>query len=266
MLGAAKKQDQKTPIPTGEKERFLSQLNDFKGSIDLLKNLMAEMESAYQRAQDLLRSKLQEKEKMLEVQDWALQELEKSLSEKIQYLESQLSEKDNLLKIRDQELEALRSEMKPLAERLTELEAAYQRAETLRQNELRRREETVQVRDSAARELKDHLTGKIRDLGSQLSEKEELLKSRDQELEGLRFEVKVLTGKLAELESACQRAESLLQDEIRKREELIQVRNSVTRIRELKESLSAKSQDQRGSQANEKEENDPFEKLLSKRV
>jgi hypothetical protein len=100
-------------------------------------------------------------------------------------------------------------------------------------------------------------------LASQLTEKQELLKGRDEELGTLRSKVHQLTGRLAKIESAKERAESLLQDELKRREEMVQVRDSANRIRELRENLNAKIQD-RENQVEDKDYVGPFEILLAK--
>jgi chromosome segregation ATPase len=242
-----------------EKWGFLKELEDFKSSIDLLRDLMAEMQSSYERAENVLQEELKKKEEMLHTSDSAIEELEES----VHILRSQLSEKEALLKSRDGELEGLTSEVNDLTARLAEMETAKERADNLLQSELRRKEEMLQLRDSAARELKENLSARIRDLGTQLSEKEELLKTREGQLEVLRFESNALMGRLAETESAYKRTESLLQNELKKQEEILQVRDSATKIKELRENLSAQIQNQ-GSQPTEKKPPDPFEILLPK--
>jgi len=258
MLMAAKG-DSPGRAAIDEKWGFLKELEDFKSGIDLLRNLMAEMESAYAGGENVLQNELKKKEEMLGARDAAIRELEES----VHVLRTQLSETEGLLKRRDGDLEGLTSEVHDLTARLAEMEAARERADSLLQSELKRKEEMLELRDSAARELKDNLTAKIRDLGTHLSEKEELLKSRDGQVEGLRLEVNALMGRLAEMESAYKRAESLLQSEIKRNEEMLQVRDSAIRIKELRESLSAKIQNQE-SQPVEKKQPDPFEKLLPK--
>jgi chromosome segregation ATPase len=255
----AAKSDHSEREAVDEKWGFLKELEDFKSSIDLLRNLMAEMESSYEKAENVLQGELKRKEEMLHARDSAIKELEESVG----MLQPKLSEKEELLKRRDEELERLASEVNDLTARLAEMEAAKERADSLLQSELRRKEEMLQLRDSAARELKENLSAKIRDLGTQLGEKEELLKTREGQLEALRFEVNALMARLAEIESAYKRVESSLQDELRKQEEHLQVRDSATKVKELREALSAQIQNQ-GSPSTEKKQADPFEILLPK--
>ncbi len=175
------------------------------------------------------------------------------------HLESQTNEKEMFLK----QLEDLKSTINLFMNWIDERESAYTRAETLLRNELRRKEEMLEARDSTIKELKENLSAKIHDLRNQPSEKEDLLKSRDGQLEELRSKVNALTRPLTETESAKERAETLLQDELRRRQEM-RVRDSAIKIRELKESLSAKSQNRVG-QPSDKGQVDPFEILLAKR-
>ena len=176
------------------------------------------------------------------------------------HLESQTNEKEMFLK----QLKDLKSTINLFMNWMDERESAYRRAETLLQNELRRKEEMLEARDSTIKELKENLNAKIHDLRNQPSEKEDLLKSRDGQLEQLRSKVNALTRPLTEIESAKERTETLLQDELMRRREMLRVTDAVIKIRELKESLSAKSQN-RGGEPSDKGQVDPFEILLTKR-
>src|SRR5713226_628327 len=172
-------------------------------------------------------------------------------------LKNSVNEEDGFLK----ELEDFEAGVDLLKKLMVERESAHQRAEGVLQDELKRREEVLEAKDSAIRKLEESVSARVRDLGSRLSEKEELLNSRDGELEGFKSQVSALTERLAKMKSAKERAESSLLDELRRSEEMVQVRDSAIRIRELEESLTAKIQD-RKNQPGEKGQFDPFEMLL----
>jgi DNA repair exonuclease SbcCD ATPase subunit len=250
-----------------EKEELLKnrvgELETLRAEMSVLTGRLAEMESTYKRGESLLQKELNRRDEMLEAQDSTIRELDESLNAKVHALKSQVSEKEELLRNREGQLEALRSEVNALAGQLLEIESVNKRVESSLQDELRRKEEVIESKESTIRELEQGLGTKIRDLGSQVSDKEALLKGRDEELEGLKTQVNVLTGRLAETESAKEQAESLLQKELRRRDEMLQVRDSAIKIRELRESLSVKIHD-RESQPGEKEQVDRFEIFLTK--
>src|SRR5215469_14262905 len=196
-----------------EEERSLenhkAHLQDFKSDIDLL--LMNLLESINKHTESLVKAK-----------DVAIKELEEGLNAKVRAVESHLREKEELLKSRDGQLEALRSEVTVLTERMAEMESVNKQAEGLLQEEVRRKEEVLQAKDVAIRELEEGLNAKVYAVESHLREKEELLKSRDGQIQALRSEVTALTQRMAELESVNKQAKGLLQEEVRRKEEVLQ--------------------------------------------
>ncbi|SRR5713226_1342374 len=82
-------------------------------------------------------------------------------------------------------------------------------------------------------------------------------------VEDFKSSIDLLVNLIAEMKSVNERAETLLQDELRRNEEILQVRDSAIRIRELRDSLDAKTQTL-GSQPSKKEQVDPFEILFGK--
>src|SRR5499433_2996311 len=196
-----------------EEERSLenhkAHSQDFNSDIDLL--LMNLLESINKHTESLVKAK-----------DVAIKELEEGLNAKVRAVESHLREKEELLKSRDGQLEALRSEVTVLTERMAEIESVNKQAEGLLQEQVRRKEEVLQAKDVAIRELEEGLNAKVHAVESHLREKEELLKSRDGQLEALRSEVTVLTERMAEIESVNKQAEGLLQEQVRRKEEVLQ--------------------------------------------
>jgi len=193
-----------------EEERSLenhkAHLQDFGSHIDVL--MMNLVESINKQAESLVKGK-----------DFAIKELEECLNAKVHAVESHLREKEELLKSRDGQLRALRSEVTALTERMAEIESVNKQAEDLLQEEVRRKEEVLQAKDVAIKELEEGLNAKVYAVESHLREKEELLKSRDGQLEALRSEV---TALMAEIESVNKQAEGMLQEEVRRKEEVLQ--------------------------------------------
>src|SRR5262249_744399 len=196
-----------------EEERSLenhkAHLQDFKSDIDLL--LM-----------NLLESINKHTESLVEAKGVAIKRLEEGLNAKVRAVESPLREKEELWKSRDGQLEAVRSEVTVLTERMAEIESVNKQAEGLLQEEVRRKEEVLQAKDVAIKELEEGLNAKVHAVESHLSEKEELLKSRDGQLEALRSELTALTERMAGMESVNKQAEGLLQEEVKRKEEVLQ--------------------------------------------
>src|SRR5262244_2132043 len=225
-----------------EKEELLKsrdgQLEALRSEVTALTERMAEMESVNKQAEGLLQEEVGRKEEVLQAKDVAIKELEEGLNAKVYAVESHLREKEELLKSRDGQLEALRSEVTVLTERMAEIESVNKQAEGLLQEQVRRKEEVLQAKDVAIRELEEGLNAKVHAVESHLREKEELLKSRDGQLEALRSEVTAFTERMAEIESVNKQVQGLLQEEVVRKEEVLQAKDVA--IKELEEGLNAK--------------------------
>ena len=106
------------------------------------------------------------------------------------------------------------------------------------QQELKSQAEALRSKDAAIKEKERKLDGKIQALEIQLTEKEALLQSRNTELAGLKGEVSVVTGRLADAASAKERAENLLQQELKKKSELLRSKDSA--LQEAEKNLLGK--------------------------
>src|SRR5207245_2242035 len=82
---------------------------------------------------------------------------------------------------------------------------------------------------------------KIDAVESQMAEKQELLQSRSTELEALKSEVNLVTARVAETTLTKERAEKVLQQELKKKTELLQAKDLA--FKELQTSLSARLRD-----------------------
>src|SRR5215470_1026664 len=209
-----------------EKEELLKsrdgQLEALRSEVTAFTERMAEMESVNKQAEGLLQEQVRRKEEVLQAKDFAIKELEEGLNAKVHAVESHLREKAELLKSRDGQLEALRSEVTAFTERMAEMESVNKQVQGLLQEEVRRKEEVLQTKDVAIKELEEVLNAKVHAVESHLREKEELLKSRDGQLEALRSEVTALTERMAEMESVNKQVEGLWQEEVKRKEEVLQ--------------------------------------------
>ena len=190
-----------------------------------------EVASASVQEQREIKEELRKKTELLQAKDAAVRELEKNLAGKVRALETQFNAKERLLKERDKELDTLRVQ-------LAATEAAKNQAESSLAEELRKEQQALQTRDSATKELEKNLTARVRALTVQLNEKQELLQSRNTELETLRADANVLTKQVADAASAKDRVEKLLQQELKKEKELLQSKDAA--FKELRESSTAR--------------------------
>jgi chromosome segregation ATPase len=96
----------------------------------------------------------------------------------------------------------------------------------------------VDSKESAMTALEERLTGKLRSLENQVSQKQELLAARDIELDALMAKVSELTQQLSELGAERERSDRLLQEGLREKTALLQSKE--TSMSELEESLKGR--------------------------
>jgi len=138
-------------------------------------------------------------------------------------LENSLSGKQQLLQNHSKELDGLKSKVNVLTDQLTDFRLAKERAESLLQQELKKTK-VLLAKDSVITGLENNLTAT-----------QELLQSRSQELDALKSKVNTLTDQLTDLRLAKERAENVLQRELKKTE-VLRAKDSV--IMELEDGLS----------------------------
>ena len=155
----------------------------------------------------------------LKVMTDLLQEKDATITE----LENSLSGKQQLLQNRSKELDDLKSKVNALTEQLTDFRLAKERAENVLQQELKKTK-VLQAKDSIITGLENNLTVT-----------QELLQERSQELDALKSKVNALTEQLTDFRLAKERAENVLQRELKKTK-ILQAKDSV--IVELEDGLS----------------------------
>ena len=225
------------------------ELNALRSQVNILGEQPSETASASVQEERELRAELRKKTELLQAKETAVRELEKTLNGKVHALENHLVTKEQLLKDHDKELKTLQQE-------LNKARAIRNQVENSLAEELKKEKQALQGKDSAIKELEQNLTAKIRTLNVQLSEKQELLQSRSLELETLKAEVNGWTKQAADAASARDRAENVLQQELKKKTELLQSKDAA--FKELRES-STNTVYALENQLNDKE------KLLSER-
>ena len=184
-----------------------------------------EIQALRQRLRDLRREK-HETQSALEEQVWkgkterhakdsVMRDLESSI-EKIERLLSELSEKEGELKARDAEMMALKASAAEEA-----AAALLPGADRRLGDELRRRNEILQAKDAALRDVEQRFAARSRLWENQLREKDGLVKEREGELRSVRSEIVELNGRVDQLESARKRAEERLDQELRQKKQVL---------------------------------------------
>jgi chromosome segregation ATPase len=207
------------------------ELKALRSQVNVLTEQRGHMGSAPDPVESALREELKKTAELVEAKNGAMKELEKSLGERVHALETHMSVKEKLLRERDQELESLRSQ-------LTQAGAAKSRAESLLTEELRKEQQALRAKESAIQELEKSSAARIQGLKVQLTEREELLQGRGAELEALRSEVNTLTRRLTDGVSANERASDVLQQELKKKTELLLAKDAA--FKKLETTLGAK--------------------------
>jgi DNA repair exonuclease SbcCD ATPase subunit len=127
--------------------------------------------------------------------------------------------------------------------------AATNEATRLIEEEAREKAKQLQNKEAALKALEERLSGTVRSLEGQLSEKQELLDAREADLETLMSKVTSLAGQVAELESGRGRTERQMQEELREKDALIEAKNADlddleerlnTRVKTLERQLNEK--------------------------
>lgn len=207
---------------------------ELKAEVNALTARLADAASAKERLESQRLDELKKQTQALQAKDAAIKKIEERAHVAVRDVAGRLAEKEKLLKDRDAELLALRSRVHALAE----TGSAKQQSQSLLQQELKSLTEALRAKDAAIKKLETNLGAKNQTLEAQLSEKEALLQSRSTELDSLKGEAKVLAGRLVDAASAKERAENLLQQELKKRSDLLRSKDSA--LQEAEENLLAK--------------------------
>ena len=211
-----------------------TELETSKADINVLTKQLADAASAKDRAEKLLQQELRREKELLQSKDLAFKELREGSTARVHELETQLNEKDKVMTEREKELATLKVQ-------LTRTGAAKNQVESSLAEELRKEREALRAKDSAIKELEKDWRGKLHALETQMNEKQELLQTRSTELEALKSEVSLLTARVAEAALTKERAEKVLQQELKKRTELLHSKDQA--FKELEAKLMARFRD-----------------------
>jgi chromosome segregation ATPase len=199
------------------------------GELQAFRDRLVDAEVAKAELEALLQDSLWKERHARAARDAALKDLEASLSTTFA-AQDRLSETEKLLRSRDRELHNLR----PKAEDLTQPIAAdsiRMREQTELRDQLRKKTDLLQEKDSAIQQLEKILTERIDALETQLNVKQNLINERDKELE-------VLRAQLTKTGAAKNQAENFLAEELKKEKQALKAKDSATK--ELEKNLTAK--------------------------
>ena len=238
-----------------ERDEFLKnregEIRALKQEVRTVTLRLEEINAAKERNEALLQKGLQEEKQQREAKELAGRELEERYGKQVQSLTTQLSEKDAFLARRDDEIKSLEIQVKSLAEQLNKVGSAKEQAASLLQQKLRKEKEVLQASDSAIKEIEESFQARIRSLEDQLSAKQELVGGRDREVAALTSEMASLNQRVTELSAAREHAESLFQEAVKERADLLQSKDAG--IKRVEEDLAEKLR-RLESQLREKEE------------
>jgi hypothetical protein len=200
-------------------QRRGEELDTLKSKVNTLTEQLADAQLAKERAENVLQQELK-KIKVLQAKDSIINELEKSLTAT-----------QELLRGRIEELDALKTKVNTLTDHLADAQLAKERAENILERELQKTK--VLQADSIIMEQENSLNRKALDLESKLREKQEIVQARNRELKASRSKLNILRERLATLEAAKKQTETVLQQQLNNKTELLQSKDAV--IKELQE-------------------------------
>ena len=173
-------------------------------------------------AYQAIESQLRDKVKLLQDREAELL----AFKETLRSLEQQLSEEKELLESRNADLQALGSRVTELTAQLDALNLAKDQEVRLLHEEIARRAELFQAKESATAHLQDRVAEQIRVLDTQLGETKNLLTARDAELDSFNARVSALIQEKAELISEREKADRAIQEGRREQAGLVQAAES----------------------------------------
>ncbi len=208
----------------GEREEFVrrrdAEIQSLKEELHAVSQRLGEAGAAKEQTESLLREELKKEKAQRESRETASRELEQRYGLEVQTLKSQLGEKDEFLNSRNEEIKSLKTQVASLAEQLSKVGSAKERAASLLQQKLRAEKEGLQASDSAARELEQNFKAKIDALEEQLAKKQDLVGSRDKDVAALKSELTSLHDRMNELAASKERAERLFDEAVKEKTEL----------------------------------------------
>jgi chromosome segregation ATPase len=218
-----------------QRERLTGRDSELAELSTKLAHLTSELAAAGSSKDDttrLLQDEIRKRNAELDEHQAHAKALQERLTERVRSLEHDLEEQRRLLSGRDDEVAGLTAKVGSLSSQLNSVGASKDEVTRLHAAELER------AKQAALKGIEERVSGSLRSLEAQLSEKQEQLEIRDSEVETLIAKVSSLAGQVAELEAARARVERQTQDELRERDAALQTKNAD--LDDLEERLSSR--------------------------
>ena len=238
------------PVLAGVKHTYSSHLD---GKIDELAQRTVELKGTIKHREEEIRketdqvvralsenvatleAKLKDTEESARKNEAVSQKIEEQLTSQIHSLHNELNAEKEALQSRDHEIVDHKSKAEVLVEKVAEFEITIQRQKAEAAGEASRAEELiesfnarvaalesqvtetmeiVQGKEHTITALEQKLAAEIQQFENQLKDKQSLLADQDAEINYLRSEVEVLTGKIQKLSSFLKQAEALASIEV----------------------------------------------------
>ncbi len=226
----------------GEREGFLKRRDEevqaLEQKVHGALQKLEEAGAAKEQLEKSLREDLKKVQSRYESSEAAARKLEQKHGNELETLKNRLEQEQKSRKSRDDENKALKTQVASLAQQVEKVGSAKEHAAQLLQQTLKKEKAVLQASDSQVREIEESFKAKIDALEAQLAAKESLAGSRDTEVTSLKSELSSLNQKMSDLAAAKDRAESLFEDAVRERNDLLQSKD--VGIKKLEEDLSQK--------------------------
>ena len=206
-------------------------LQERNAEIVTLRNQLAELGASKDQAVRFLEEAVKHDTELLRNKDAELDALEDRFALSICSLENQLHEKERLLSSRAEDLKTVESELGRLAAQLADLRDAKDKEGLLLRDQLEQKEELLLLKDAAIKKMQDESLERFRALETQVSKQENLLATRDAEIDRLTAKLGELDQQRAELAAERETSERLLQEHL-EQESLERFRILETRLSE----------------------------------
>ena len=240
----------------GEKEQVLQvregEIQSLTVTVQSLTKKLDEQVTARASLEKSLTQELRKEKEIRQARESGNKELEARYTAELTVLQQQLTERDGLLQTRGAEIEALQIQVASLAEQLSKVGSAKERAAGLLQEKLRKEKAFLSASDSALKELEANFGSKISALEQQLAERQKLVGSRDAEVTALRAELIAVQQQASEWSAAKRQAEEMLEEAFKEKAALLSTKNSA--VQGMQAELLAKQQALE-AQLNDKEKN-----------
>ena len=227
-----------------DKEQLLTvrdgEIESLTLTVQGLKHKFDENMAASANAEQTLKEELRKEKALRQARESGNRELEGRYTGELTHLQQQVTERDGLLQTRGAEIKALQSQVASLAEQLSKVGSAKERAASLLQEKLRKEKAFLNASDSALRELEANFSAKISALEQQLAERQKLVGSRDAEVSALRADLIAAQQQASEWATAKQQAEKMLEAACQEKTALLSTKDSA--VQELQAGLLVKQQ------------------------